>query len=101
MSKSNCKRITGIIKDESSFKNTTLEIKDISSKLNVKLRGWINYYSLFSRRSLHRLFSRLDHRLLEWIKKKFKIRTRKAQTKLNMIKREMPRLFYHWEKGIC
>jgi len=101
ISTTNQKKIVSTIKQETILKNTRLEIKDIASKLNVKLRGWINYYGLFSTGSLHRLFSLLDWRLLKWIKKKYKILTRKAQQKLKRIKQEMPRLFYHWEKGIC
>lgn len=101
ISPSNQKRITEIIRKEDTFRNTAIEIKDIAVKINARLRGWINYYHLQGKRGLYRVMSRIDFRLIKWIKSKYKIRTRKAVKKLDAIKQANPRLFYHWEAGIC
>lgn len=101
ISSTNQKKITEVIRKEDAFKNTKLEVSDISVKLNVKIRGWVNYYSVFGKRGLHRSMVRIDYRLTKWMKNKYKIQTKEAVRKLNAMKRESPRMFYHWEVGIC
>jgi len=101
ISRSNQKKITETIKQERVLTNTTIEIKAISVKLNPKLRGWLNYYGFLGTRELHPLWCQLDYRLVKWIKNKYKIPWRKAEHKLNVLKQENPKLFYHWEAGIC
>ena len=79
-----------------------MEITDIAQKLNRKLRGWINYFGLYSKAGLRRTMMHLDYRLIRWLQAKYKISgTRKATIKLANIMRENPMMFYHWEKGYC
>lgn len=101
ISGSNEKKITEVIRKEPLLSNTCIELKAIALGMNAKLRGWINYYGLYSKRYLHRVMYRLEKRILKWIEKKYKIGYRKSLAKLNEIKHTNPRMFYHWELGIC
>jgi group II intron reverse transcriptase/maturase len=100
ISPSNEQKITQQIREDGTLRNTSLQISDIAKVLNPRLRGWINYYSLFSRYSLHRVMVRLENRLLKWLRQKYRLGYKKAVSKLNMIRKEQPRLFYHWEMRI-
>jgi RNA-directed DNA polymerase len=100
ISPANKKRIMEIIRTESTMKHTSLEIGNISKSLNPKLRGWINYYSVFGKRCLYRIATKVDERLLKWIRRKYKLGLRKSILKLNEFKQQSPKLFYHWEKGL-
>jgi len=100
-SSSNIQKMIRSIRLEKAFRNTGIVIKDIAEELNAKLRGWINYYGLFNKYHLSRVTYRVDYRLIQWLKKKHKVGLRKATAKLNAIKQNNPKLFYHWEAGIC
>ena len=70
----------------------------IANLLNMKLRGWINYFGLFGRTKLRRVIHYVDYRLVKWLQAKHKIRSsRKAGIKLAIIRKENPTMFYHWE----
>ena len=99
ISPSNKKRIVQTIRELGAWRDTRLEIGDIARQLNAKLRGWINYYGKYSKRTLRITLSKVDERLLKWLGKKHKTGVRKAMTKLKVIKRENPMLFYHWQTG--
>lgn len=99
ISQSNQKRIRERIRQNKLWKNTTLEITDIAQSFNAKLRGWINYYGIYSKRELRITLKKIDERLIKWLKNKHKISVRKSLEKLNEIRRANPSLFYHWQKG--
>jgi|SRR5215203_195948 len=100
ISASSEQRITAELRNEESLKRTQLDISDIAGKLNPKLRGWINYYRLFSVHQLSRIIMSVDSRLLKWIMKKHKCGLRKSIRKLMEIKELNPKLFYHWQIGL-
>jgi hypothetical protein len=100
ISKENQQKIRDEISQTIQWRNTEMEITDIAAKLNIKLRGWINYFGLFGKTALRRTMMTLDYRLMKWLQAKYKINgTRKAIVKLAIIRKQNPRLFYHWEKG--
>jgi RNA-directed DNA polymerase len=99
ISDSNKKKIIQTIRELKVWRNTRLDIKDIAAQLNSQLRGWINYYGIYSKRNLRAALLKADYRLLKWLCKKHKIRVRKAIVKLGVIKRENPNLFNHWQTG--
>jgi RNA-directed DNA polymerase len=101
ISQSNQKKIRSIIRDTGAFKNTHLEMVDIALCLNDKLRGWINYYGIYSNRCLRLTLRHIDMRLLKWMRKKYRLSTRSAVKRLASVKAQDPFLFYHWEKGLC
>ena len=96
ISQTNKKRIIQTIRELGVWRDTRVEIQSIAAQLNAKLRGWINYYGLYSKRSLRIALVKVEERLVKWLKKKHKAGTRKARAKLNVIRRENPELFYHW-----
>ena len=97
ISQTNKKRIIQTIRELGAWRDTRVEIQSIADQLNAKLRGWINYYGLYSKRSLRWTLLKVEERLLKWLMKKHKAGTRKAVTKLKVIRRENPELFYHWK----
>lgn len=69
---------------------------------NPRLRGWINYYGLYNRESLHPIFHCLNHALSRWAMRKYKrYRNSKwrARRLLERIAKHNPKLFAHWEIG--
>lgn len=102
ISQSSQKKIREVIKGERIWKYTQVNITDIANHFNPKIRGWINYYGIYSKRSLRRTIMRIEWRLMKWISKKYKIiGYRKTVKKLALIKQENPKLFYHWQTGYC
>lgn len=97
ISQSNQRRIREEIRSKRIWTTTQVDIKAIATQFNLKLRGWLNYYGCYGKRTLRRLMFTMDTKLIKWLKKKNKIGTRKAVGVLNRIKRENPKLFYHWE----
>ena len=97
ISQTNKKRIIQTIRELGVWRDTRVEIQSIAAQLNAKLRGWINYYGLYSKRSLRIALVKVEERLVKWLKKKHKAGTRKARAKLKVIRRENPELFYHWK----
>lgn len=96
ISPTNKKRIIQTIRELGVWRDTRVEIQSIAAQLNAKLRGWINYYGLYSKRSLRIALVKVEERLVKWLRKKHKAGTRKARAKLKVIRRENPELFYHW-----
>ena len=101
ISPSNRKKIVQTIRDLGVWRDTRLDIREIASQLNAKLRGWINYYGVYSKRTLRTTLQKAEERLLKWLGKKHKTGVRKAMERLKVIKRENPNLFYHWQTGYC
>ena len=99
ISQSNQKKIKETIREESKLRNTQLPIVALAKALNERLRGWINYYGLFSKRLLRKTLIHLDKRLISWLRKKHHLGQKKAYLKLRMIRNENPNLFYHWATG--
>jgi group II intron reverse transcriptase/maturase len=97
ISQANKKRIIQTIRELGAWRDSRVEIQSIADQLNAKLRGWINYYGLYSKRSLRWTLLKVEERLVKWLRKKHKAGTRKAITKLKVIRRENPELFYHWK----
>ena len=72
-----------------------------ADKLNPKIRGWVNYYTLFNRYEAYEVFYYLNERIQKWIANKYKIRgTMKVKDKYHRIQIESPEMFYHWKLGI-
>jgi hypothetical protein len=57
--------------------NVSLEIS--SSKLNPKIRGWMNYYGKYFKWRMIKVLSYLDGRMRSWISKKYKITSKAKQ----------------------
>ncbi len=72
-----------------------------AEKLNPKIRGWVNYYTKFSRDKALRVFLYLNELIRKWISNTYKIRSiGKVYEKYRAILKASPDLFYHWKLGI-
>ena len=102
ISRSNQKKIREALKENIQWRNTEMGIETIAEILNLKSRGWINYYGLYSKSKLTMLMNYLERKITKWIRNKFKISSvKESYSKLKSIKQAKPILFYHWEKGYC
>jgi len=100
ISRSNQKKIREAVKETVYWRNTVIDIQQVAEMLNPKLRGWLNYYGLYSKDKLRMLMDYVEKKITGWIRKKYKITSVKASyAKLKSIRQEKPLLFYHWEKG--
>ena len=79
----------------------TQKLEWFAKRLNPKIRGWINYYSLFNKEEAHGVFYYLNELIRKWMKNTYKICGRKKlRKKYQLIQAENPLLFYHWKIGI-
>lgn len=70
-------------------------------KLNPKIRGWINYYTRFTRSEATGVFYYLNGQIRRWIRHTYKVQAKdKLYKKYQQIQAENPKLFYHWKLGI-
>jgi group II intron reverse transcriptase/maturase len=80
---------------------STQTLEWFASKLNPKIRGWINYYTRFNKDEAHGVFYYLNELIRKWMKNTFKILGRgKLYKKYQLRQAENPLLFYHWKIGI-
>lgn len=101
ISRDNQKKIRDGIKDVVEWRNTSQDMAQIAIKLNSKLRGWLTYFGLFGKRELRTTMLYLEWRLVRWLGRKHKIGVRQSVKLLQNVRKQNPRLFYHWEKGYC
>lgn len=96
-SKKAMKRITQTIKGWKIHRLPTTTLEGLARRYNATLRGWIEYYGKFWYRNFsYRLWSTMQSRLLKWFKAKFKIGNKGAARRLDIARRENPKLFAHW-----
>jgi len=77
-------------------------LAEIAKQLNPKIRGWMNYYEKFRKRTLNNVFHRLHDRLVKWILnkyKRFKGSVKRGFKYLRQLHKHYPYLFYHWSIG--
>lgn len=99
ISQSNQKRIRGEINEAVKWRNTRMEVAEIASILNSRIRGWIGYYGVYSKKSLRRTLLSIDYRVIKWLRNKHKLNRSASIEKFLQMKKQNPKLFYHWEAG--
>jgi len=82
-------------------RNTQVSLEEVAAKLNPKIRGWLNYYSRFSKRIAAKVFLYLNVLIKRWTEEKFRLKSNKAiLLKYQTIVQSNGNLFTHWQKGI-
>jgi RNA-directed DNA polymerase len=79
-----------------------LSIKEIAQLINPKVRGWVNYYGKFHKRSLSPFLFSLNCRVIKWIRHKYKgfqHGAKGAERWLKQVEKANPDLFVHWSFG--
>jgi RNA-directed DNA polymerase len=94
-------KIRSAIREEINWRNTTQTLQEIATILDAKLRGWINYFGCFGKKSLRRTLIYLDMKLVKWLGRKHKYGRRAAISGLLKYQRQFPKMFYHWQKRYC
>lgn len=103
ISQKSASKIYQSIREEKTLKQSEISLAEIAASLNERLRGWINYYGKFRGYHLKWVFEKLDRRLMNWLRKKYKRyrgSEKRAWAKLREICRRMPYLFEHWRVGL-
>ena len=96
-SKKAMRKITQTVKSWRVHRSTVSSAQVLAIRYNSILRGWIEYYGKFWYRNFsYHLWSVFQSRLLKWVKSKYRISTRKAERKLELLRKENPKLFAHW-----
>lgn len=77
-----------------------LSLAELGKELAPRIRGWIQYFSAYGAGQMHRVWWRLNVRLIKWARRKFKLQTfGAAYQRLRTVCRQQPNLFFHWSKG--
>jgi group II intron reverse transcriptase/maturase len=80
---------------------STQTLEWFAGKLNLKIRGWLNYYTIFNKDEAYGVFYYLNGLIRKWMKNTYKIRGKKRlYDKYRLLQAENPLLFYHWKIGI-
>ncbi len=72
---------------------------DLAHMFNAKIRGWVNYYSVFYKSALYPTLRQVDRKLVLWLTRKHKRlrgHRRRAAHWLARMARSEVRLFAHW-----
>jgi group II intron reverse transcriptase/maturase len=89
--------ITRTVKSWRLQRSTRQTLKELAGRYNAILRGWIQYYGKFwYRKFSYHLWSLVQSRLLKWVSNKYRISIRRAEHRLNVIRKQQPTLFAHW-----
>ncbi len=93
---------TGIVKEwkqKNWHRQSDLSLQDIAIRINVQMRGLINYFGRINSKGVHKLVRSLHFRIAKWAMNKYK-RFRGSYVSafnwLKEIKASYPDLFYHW-----
>ncbi len=97
-------KIWKIIREMKLHRFVTKTVSELGAiqHLNLKIRGWINYYGKFRKSELAYVFRVLNNRLVKWVRnkyKRFRKSWRKARNWLKQIADSYPYLFVHWTYG--
>ncbi|WP_282432927.1 group II intron maturase-specific domain-containing protein, partial [Pelotomaculum propionicicum] len=79
-------------------------LEDLSRMFNPVIRGWANFYGRFYKSEMYSIYRHVDRALVRWVQqkyKRFKRHKRRAIYWLGKIARREPKLFIHWQMGIC
>lgn len=83
-------------------KDSCESIVGLAQKLNPMIRGIVNYYGKFRGYELSRVFRLLQKRLVRWARnryKRYRRNLKKAYQWLARVRKQFPKLFYHWQVG--
>jgi RNA-directed DNA polymerase len=75
-------------------------LEDLSKMINLKLRGWVNYYAKFFKSGMYRTLHILNRMIIKWAMRKFKYLRgcqRRATHWLGRVAQRNPKLFAHWQ----
>lgn len=93
------KEIREEIRDWKIPRQTPASIGELAARYNPIIRGWCNYYGVFYKTAMCRIFEELNRRLARWARNKYRKLARHKRRSfawLAQVARKMPTLFAHW-----
>ena len=99
VSRKSLKRMNESIRDLNINRSTQLKMSELAEKINPMVRGWIEYYGAFYPEPLKRFLIRIDLRLGDWARNKYKQlrgHKRRSWDWLKRCRATFPNMFVHW-----
>lgn len=97
-SKKAMKAMTKTIRSWRIHRSSRMTIKRLAQTYNAILRGWINYYGRYWYRHFgYHIWSCFQSRLVRRAKCRYRISQRKAERKLDSMRKQYPNLFALWQ----
>lgn len=94
------KKIREEIRDLQIDRYTQRTIEQIAITLNAKVREWLNYYTRYHKWAIGYIMHKLNNRLIQWVRRKFKVTSKYKATAMMKRKQKLyPKLFAHWQAG--
>lgn len=92
-------KINKQIEESRVLKMSQIDIQEIANYLNLRIRGWFNYYGHFNKWAMLPICWLIDNKIAKYIKRKYKNIKSNAKSfeTLKKIKLANPKMFYHWE----
>lgn len=85
------------LKEMKLFKNTSQDVFELARRLNPIIRGWLNYFTKYSKAIATSISIYLDSCLIHWVMRKYRLGWKKAILMLNRIYAWRPQYFVHWQ----
>ena len=92
------KRMSGIVTGWHLRRHTNLTWEQLTDWIGPVIRGWMTYYGRFRHSGLHPLLARINRRVQQWIRAKYRrFRAYRAMKRAwDRITAQMPGLLPHW-----
>ena len=97
------KKIRDKIREWRIDKRTDKSLGDYAQIMNAVVRGWINYYGVFSKTAIVKVLQYIDYNLAKWAKRKYKTfkgSFNRARKWLMRLKNRDRKLFAHWTPSL-
>jgi RNA-directed DNA polymerase len=78
-------------------------LNELSEQIDVKIRGWYEYYGKFYPSAMICIWRHLNYHLTQWVKRKYKRFAKskiRAREHLNRVAIANPNQFMHWKLGV-
>ena len=88
---------------EIRLNNKMVSVEELAMLMNPVIRGWMNYFSVYSVSETRKEIDFVNHTLARWIRrrnKSVKGNFFRALSYLGRLAENNPNLFYHWKMGI-
>ncbi len=80
---------------------TQVPMSKVVARLNLKIRGWIQYYGKLCSGEVLRVFLYVNQLVRRWVKVKMRLQSWKSiRREYEKLVQERRGLFYHWTKGV-
>jgi RNA-directed DNA polymerase len=93
------KRIRQRIREWRIPRQTSISLNELAKRYNHHLRGWLEYFSHFTKSAMREIWDYFDQTLMRWARRKYRKLSGKwhrSECWLQGLKRKQPGLFVHW-----